>query len=158
MPLTDTGEREAFRTRDGRVLRVAADDRRYTTAGLLAVEQRLVAGVEEGRGTGRAVVPERVVGALMPKGLSEEQRAMVLALTTRGDAIDVVAGRAGTGKTFALATAHAAWREAGTRVLGVAVARRAARELEQGPGWRAPASPPCWATWIAGERCRSAVS
>ena len=46
----------------------------------------------------------------------------------------VVAGKAGTGKTFALAAAREAWQQAGHPVLGVAVARRAARELTAGAG------------------------
>jgi ATP-dependent exoDNAse (exonuclease V) alpha subunit len=59
---------------------------------------------------------------------------MVRDLCGSDDLIAVVAGRAGTGKTYALAACHDAWHDAGIPVLGVAVARRAARELEQGAG------------------------
>ena len=48
--------------------------------------------------------------------------------------VAVVAGRAGTGKTFALAAAREAWEATGAPVLGAAVARRAARELETDAG------------------------
>jgi ATP-dependent exoDNAse (exonuclease V) alpha subunit len=44
-----------------------------------------------------------------------------------------VVGNAGTGKTFALAACEA-WEAAGLPVLGAAVARRAARELQSGAG------------------------
>ncbi|MEJ7891617.1 MAG: MobF family relaxase [Solirubrobacteraceae bacterium] len=136
VPIADASEREIFRRRDGRVMRVAAEDRRYTTAALLALEQELMSAVENGRATGRGQVAEAVVQSHLEARptLSPEQRAMVQTLTTRGDAVAVIAGRAGTGKTFALAAAHAAWTEAGHPVVGAAVARRAARELQQGAG------------------------
>ena len=59
---------------------------------------------------------------------------MVERLCLDGDGVSVVVGKAGTGKTFALAAAREAWQAAGLPVLGVAVARRAARELEQDAG------------------------
>ena len=59
---------------------------------------------------------------------------MVKRLCRDGDGVAVVAGRAGTGKTFALGAAREAWQAAGHPVLGVAVARRAAAELRDGAG------------------------
>jgi hypothetical protein len=64
--------------------------------------------------------------------LSDEQRRMVQRLCVDGDLVAVVAGKAGTGKTFALGAAREAWQAAGRPVLGVAVARRAGRELQTG--------------------------
>ena len=61
---------------------------------------------------------------------------MVRHLCERDDAVAVVAGKAGTGKTFALAAAREAWEAAGYPVRGAAVARRAARELLDGAGHR----------------------
>src|SRR5215218_6172500 len=61
---------------------------------------------------------------------------MVERLCRDGDGVSVVVGKAGTGKTFALAAAREAWQAAGLPVLGVAVARRAARELEHDAGIR----------------------
>jgi len=46
----------------------------------------------------------------------------------------VVVGKAGAGKTFALDVARQAWQRDGHRVIGAALARRAADELEQGAG------------------------
>lgn len=64
--------------------------------------------------------------------LSAEQLAMVCRLTTDGDA--VVVGKAGAGKTFALDAAREAWQVTGHQVIGAAVARRAAHELQAGAG------------------------
>jgi ATP-dependent exoDNAse (exonuclease V) alpha subunit len=59
---------------------------------------------------------------------------MVAAVTTSGNGVDVVVGRAGTGKTYALAAAAALWRADGFRPIGVALAARAATELESSAG------------------------
>ena len=55
---------------------------------------------------------------------------MVRLLTSDGAAVAVVLGRAGAGKTFALSAAHEAWARSGFAVLGAAVARHAAQQLE----------------------------
>jgi hypothetical protein len=47
--LTDHTGGDSFRRTDGHVLRVAIEDRRYTTAELLALEQRIVTAAEIGR-------------------------------------------------------------------------------------------------------------
>jgi ATP-dependent exoDNAse (exonuclease V) alpha subunit len=59
---------------------------------------------------------------------------MVSALTSSGAGVQVVVGRAGAGKTFALDAARAAWEAAGHRVIGTALAARAAAELQAGAG------------------------
>src|SRR5207302_472434 len=66
--------------------------------------------------------------------LSYEQRAMVRTLATSGRGVDVVIAPAGSGKTTALATAGEAWQLAGYRVIGCAVAAKAARQLEATAG------------------------
>lgn len=59
---------------------------------------------------------------------------MVRRLTTSGAGVEVVVGKAGAGKTFALDAAREAWQACGIRVVGAALAARAAAELESGAG------------------------
>jgi len=66
--------------------------------------------------------------------LSGEQVAMVSQLVTSGSGVEMVVGRAGTGKTFALDAARGAWQAGGHRVIGTSLAARAAAELESGSG------------------------
>ena len=59
---------------------------------------------------------------------------MVRRLTGSGAGVDVVVGKAGAGKTYALDAARAAWQRAGFSVQGVALSAQAAAELEAGSG------------------------
>ena len=127
--MTDPDAGEVFRRRDGRLLPFAREELRYSTPELLALERRLVEQAVDGRGAGVCVVAPAPRSAL-----SDEQGVMVERLCLGGDRVAVVVGKAGTGKTFALGTAREAWQAAGHPVLGVAVARRAARELQDGAG------------------------
>jgi ATP-dependent exoDNAse (exonuclease V) alpha subunit len=114
---------------------VAQAERRFTTRELLATERRVLDSAEQARSE-RSVVPVAVVDRVLARrgALAAEQARMVHRLTEGAEAIVVVSGRAGTGKTFALAAAREAWEASGVTVLGAAVARRAARELELGAG------------------------
>ena len=66
--------------------------------------------------------------------LGPDQRTAVEQLLAQGNPVEVLVGRAGTGKTFTLATVAAAYQSAGFRVVGVAPSARAARELADGTG------------------------
>ncbi|MDP8927828.1 MAG: AAA family ATPase [Actinomycetota bacterium] len=59
---------------------------------------------------------------------------MAETLTTSGDGVEVVVGKAGSGKAHALAVTHDAWQRAGVRVIGTALAARAARGLQEASG------------------------
>nr|MDP8942669.1 relaxase domain-containing protein [Actinomycetota bacterium] len=74
---------------------------RYSTPELLALERALVEGAERRRSGGAAVADESEVEAAIEARptLSGEQRAMVRGLCSSGDGVQVVRGRAGTGKT-----------------------------------------------------------
>jgi conjugative relaxase-like TrwC/TraI family protein len=109
---------------------------RFSTAELLAVEARIVDSAARRGGRQFGVVPVTTLGHALAErpSLSVEQRAMVARLTRSGIPVEVVVGRAGAGKTFALDAARSAWQGDGRRVLGAALAARAAAELESGAG------------------------
>jgi conjugative relaxase-like TrwC/TraI family protein len=112
-------------------------ERRYTTASLLACERRLVVDAMCGRGSGTGGVPAKVVdGALasLPTRLSDEQAAVVCAIATSGNAVDVVEALAGTGKTTVAGALAAVYARVGYRVVGAAPTGRAARELSSRAG------------------------
>ena len=66
--------------------------------------------------------------------LSGEQRAALSYLTQESGGLALVSGMAGTGKTFLLDAARTAWEAQGFKVIGAAVAGKAARGLEAGAG------------------------
>ncbi len=108
---------------------------RFTTIELLATEAEVlaVAEIRSGRDTS---LPPAVVGRILKERpeLSEDQRAMVRHITTGAAGVVIAVGKAGTGKTFALDAARAAWESEGVRVVGAALAARAAGELAAGSG------------------------
>ena len=125
-----------IRRGDGRVIRADATEPRYSTPELLALERRLVDRAVAGSNARVAVVDSTDVEAALQRrpSVSDEQAAMVRRLTSSGAGVDVVVGKAGAGKTFALDAAREAWQSAGARVVGAALAARAAAELNAGAG------------------------
>ena len=124
---------------------------RFTTQELLDTEQAAVVAAVGRRGEGVGVVPPPVVeqvmaahthtepipadaGAGEQPALSNEQIALVRALVTSPDGVQVVNAKAGSGKTSVLRAARQAWESAGYRVVGAALAARAARELHRNSG------------------------
>ncbi len=109
---------------------------RHTTLELLAIETGLLQGAVSRAGERVAVVGTHNLTAALGNFplLDGDQRAMVTKLTTSGAGVDVVVGRAGSGKTTALAASDMAWRRAGYSVTGAALSARAALGLEEGAG------------------------
>jgi conjugative relaxase-like TrwC/TraI family protein len=109
---------------------------RHTTTELLAIESALLDRAAQRTAFGVAVVePATVAGALVRYPfLAEEQRSMVRQLTTSGAGIEAVVGKAGSGKTTALAASRVAWQNAGFTVSGLALSARAAAGLAEGAG------------------------
>ena len=109
---------------------------RYSTTELIDLETRLVGRASHRRQENTAVVPHREVRAALADRptLTNEQKQMIRSLTTSGAGVEVVIGRAGAGKTFALDATRAAWQAAGYAVIGAALAARAAAELQAGSG------------------------
>ena len=95
---------------------------------------------EQARDGRAGVVDTEVVEAVLAErpGTAEEQAAMVRRITGSGAGVDVVVGKAGAGKTYALDAARAAWQRAGF----VVRARRSRQPRRGGATRRAPASPP----------------
>jgi hypothetical protein len=112
-----------------------AGEQLRTTKELLRIESDLIASGEEMRSRGRRV-PDDIVEAVLAErpGMADEQAEMVRRLTTSGDGLQIVIGKAGAGKTYGLDAARAAWQRAGFSVQGTALSARAAAELESGAG------------------------
>ena len=106
---------------------------RYSTPSMLQTEQDLIDSARQRLGTGVVVAdPAHVDHELSQRPeLSGEQRAAVRALTISGDGVHVLRAAAGTGKTYALEAARAAWQASDQHVVGCALSARAARELQE---------------------------
>jgi hypothetical protein len=124
-----------IRRGDGRIVAVGAEPR-YSTPELLALEQQVIASATGRNGARVAIAGDRAVEAAVARrpSLAGEQAAMVRRLTTSGAGVEVVVGKAGAGKTYALDAARDAWQSSGTRVVGCALAAQARDELHAGAG------------------------
>ena len=112
------------------------DEARCTTPELLATERELLETACDRQGEGSGQVAREIVDDVLASHpeLSAEQEAIVAGLLGSGDGVQVVLGRAGSGKTYALAPARQAWEAAGYEVVGAALSARAAQELSDGSG------------------------
>ncbi len=107
---------------------------RWTTPEMLAIEADAIDRAITGPPTA-AVNRELVDAAIAGRpSISREQADAVSSITTTSASVAVLVGHAGTGKTFALDAAGEAWHNAGLRPTGVALAGRAAAELQAGSG------------------------
>jgi hypothetical protein len=122
--------------RDGLRPGAARSLARHTTTDMLTTEVTVLNAAIAARHRSRALVAQYDVDQAVAAHplLSSEQRAMVCRLTTSGDGVEVVVGKAGTGKIHALAAAHQAWTTSGYPVIGAAVAARAAVALTEETG------------------------
>ena len=109
---------------------------RYSTPELLRIEANLLSSAQRHQRDGVGVAHDDAIkGAVSVRPtLSGEQRDLVRKLTSSGAAVELVVGAAGAGKTYALDAAREAWQQSGCRVIGVALAARAAAELQAGSG------------------------
>lgn len=107
---------------------------RYATPELLAIEEDLLERALARRDERAGIVDDVYATLCEYPTLSDEQARMVRAITSDGGGVSVVVGAAGSGKTFALAAAHTAWSGEGYRVIGCALAARAARQLQTDSG------------------------
>ena len=110
----------------------SAGRRHYSTVDLLATEQKALTLAEALRDAGIAVVPPNARPAT--RALTSGQQEMVDHLLSAGAGVEVVVGRAGSGKTAGLAAAHRAWSAAGIRVIGTSLAAVTAHRLQTATG------------------------
>ena len=104
---------------------------RYSTPEMLRTEEELLTTSRARKGTEVALGSPAHLGTVAPAaGASDEQTALIEAVTRSGDGVQVIRAAAGTGKTRALHIARLAWEDAGVQVFGCALAARAAVELE----------------------------
>ncbi|WP_315784280.1 Ti-type conjugative transfer relaxase TraA [Bradyrhizobium sp. SZCCHNPS1003] len=115
----------------------ARGEDRFTTRGMIEVEQRLHHAAERMAERQRHAVRDIDRRAALARAearglvLSGEQTE-ALARVTDGRDLSVVVGHAGTGKSAMLGVAREAWKAAGFEVRGVALSGIAAENLESG--------------------------
>ncbi|MCA1674293.1 MAG: relaxase domain-containing protein, partial [Actinobacteria bacterium] len=126
---------ESRRVSEGRISSSNAESV-YSTAEMLSVEHQVVERALERRLDGVGMAEPFALQAAIARRptLFDDQQAMVSRLTTSGLGVEVVVGKAGAGKTFALDAAREAWEMSGQPVIGCALAARAAQELQSGSG------------------------
>jgi len=109
---------------------------RYSTQELLATEARMLDTALGYRKVGSGLVSPEVVEEVLASRphLSVEQAQMVRRACTSGDLVEVAVGVPGSGKTFALEAAKAAWEGCGYHVRGAALSAAAAAQLQAGSG------------------------
>jgi hypothetical protein len=125
-----------MRRRDGSLFPGVRHERRFTTTELLATEQRIIEQALSGEGAGRWTAPDRLVEGRLRRHrhLTEGQREMVRWFGTSGNAIDIGAGPAGTGKTAVMAVINQLATLTATPILGGALAGRTAAGLQEATG------------------------
>jgi conjugative relaxase-like TrwC/TraI family protein len=128
-----SGRRDHLVRKDGTKVDVGGDRvREYSTVEMLAVQARALTNYAAGIDAGSGIVANPLLTQVLDQfDLPGEQRDMVESLCTSGDAAQSAVGRPGTGKTYAMRAAVAAWEAAGYRVLGAAVKAEAARRLAE---------------------------
>jgi conjugative relaxase-like TrwC/TraI family protein len=108
----------------------------WTTRRLLALEAELTQLFQPTPDPNRAldqIFVDTTLAALN-RPLGTDQADTVRRVCTQGLGVEVVVGRAGSGKTYTMRTVREIYQTAGQRLVGVCPTARAARELADGAG------------------------
>jgi conjugative relaxase-like TrwC/TraI family protein len=137
-----------LRRADGSSVYTVPGSEQFTSALILAAEQRLVATA--GSTYGRVVEAETVELALLESAangnsLDAGQAALVRSMCSSGARLQLAIAPAGAGKTTAMRTLARAWSDSGGQVLGLAPSAAAAAQLHDATG--APAETLAKLTW-----------
>ena len=130
-------EPPALRRRDGASVYTVAGADQYTSARVLAAEQRLVAtaGLADGYAAGAASVDLALLEATANgTTLNAGQAALVRSMATSGARLQLAIAPAGAGKTTAMRALAGAWTDAGGEVIGLAPSAAAAAALREHTG------------------------
>lgn len=117
-------------------LQIVDRERRYSTPEMIEIEARMFDAAKRSMNNGgHAVANKTLVEVLKDfSTLRPEQAEAIRHITTEQNRISCVNGMAGTGKTFMLQVARKAWEAEGFKVLGTALAAKAAQGLKEGSG------------------------
>src|SRR5215207_7717780 len=141
-------EPASLRRADGSSVYTVAGSELFTSARILAAEQRLVAAA--GRTDGRVLDAGTVELALLESAangvsLDAGQAQLVRSMSTSGARLQLAIAPAGAGKTTAMHTLARAWRDSGSHMIGLAPSAAAAAQLRDATG--APAETLAKLTW-----------
>ncbi len=147
-PDDGVSEPTVLRRADGSSVYTVAGSELFTSARILAAEQRLVATGD--RTDGRVLDAGTVELALLESAangnaLDDGQAALVRAMCTSGARLQLAIAPAGAGKTTAMRTLARAWSDSGGHVIGLAPSAAAAAQLRDATG--APADTLAKLTW-----------
>ena len=136
-PQDDLAEPAALRREDGCSVYEVAGSTLYTSAAILAAEQRLVDAA--GRCDGHTASPDAVGVALLEQAangvtLNAGQAALVTGMATSGARLQLAIAPAGAGKTTTMRALTSAWTADGGTVLGLAPSAAAAAVLREQTG------------------------
>jgi conjugative relaxase-like TrwC/TraI family protein len=114
---------------------VSLGDGLWTTREMLELEERSIAIANNPSSKSPTASPEAITAATTTRPtLGADQTRLVEAIGASTSTVNVVVGKAGAGKTYALDALRDAYQQQGHRVIGAAVAARAAKELQSGAG------------------------
>jgi ATP-dependent exoDNAse (exonuclease V) alpha subunit len=104
---------------------------RYTTREMFDLENNLQELAEKLNAKASHQVNGRLINHCLKAFNLEHDQAKAIRYLLKGNDISMLVGRAGTGKSYALKAAKAAWEQSGYTVYGVTLAGVAAENLEQ---------------------------